>query len=73
MRTLSANDVAIAIALREGTLRIEQREGRFGPYWSIQDDYGVIEVTSSAEEANQIVTAVRQSIEGRPGVLSCLA
>ena len=62
MKTLNANDVAIALAIRQGTLRVDQREGPFGPYWSIQDDHGVIEVALSAEDAEQIVAAVSEAM-----------
>ena len=53
MFALSATDVAIRLARQNGTLEIVEREGRFGAYWAICDDHGVIEVHSTAEEANE--------------------
>lgn len=49
--TLSATDVAIRLASREGTLRMEEKEGRFGPYVAICDQFGLIEVVDTMAEA----------------------
>lgn len=57
MLTLSATDLAIAIAAKAGTLTVTECEGRFGAYWAIEDDHGVIEVALSAEEAAERVKA----------------
>lgn len=57
MLTLSATDLAIRIAAQAGTLRIEECEGRFGPYWAIEDETGLIEVALSAAEAQERVKA----------------
>lgn len=50
--TLSATDLAIRIAKREGTLRVSEHTGRFGQYWAISDSHGVIEVHDTAAEAD---------------------
>lgn len=63
MRLLSATDVAIATALKGDTLRVVEREGRFGPYWSIEDAHGVIEVALSHEEADTRVAAIREALQ----------
>ena len=63
MRLLSATDVAIATALKGDTLAIVEREGRFGPYWSIEDAHGVIEVALSREEADTRVAAIREALQ----------
>lgn len=45
MRTISATDLAIATAIKAGTLSIVERVGRFGDtFFSLEDAFGVIEV-----------------------------
>lgn len=63
MRLLSATDLAIAKAIKAGTLSITERDGRFGPYWSIEDAHGVIEVALSREEADERVAAIREALQ----------
>lgn len=59
---LSAADVALAFAMKAGTLRMVVRASRFGgEFYSLEDDVGVIEVADSHEEA---VARLRE-IEGR--------
>ena len=58
LRTLSATDVAIASAHKAGTLRIYERQGRFGMHAVIADHVGVIETPDSLSEANERVSAV---------------
>ena len=59
---LSATDVAIAFALKAGTLRMVVRQSRFGgEFYSLEDDVGVIEVANSHAEA----VARLKEIEGR--------
>ena len=62
MRLVSATDVAIALALRCDTLRIVERDGRFGAYWSIEDDRGVIEVHLSSEDASTRIATIRERL-----------
>ncbi len=57
MLLASATDLAINIAAKSGTLKVTEAVGRFGPYWAIEDDHGVIEVALSAEEAQERVAA----------------
>jgi len=47
MRTLSSTCLSIALAKKAGTLRLVEREGRFGSFVSIEDTVGVIEITDS--------------------------
>lgn len=63
MKLLSATDVAIAVAIKANALRVIEREGRFGPFWSIEDAKGVIEVALSADEADQRVAAIRATVD----------
>jgi hypothetical protein len=58
MKLLSSTDLAIAMAIRTDSLRVVEREGRFGAFWSIEDAFGVIEVALSAEEAGLRVGAI---------------
>lgn len=59
MLTLSATCVAIALADERGTLRLEERSGRFGPYVALSDETGLIEVADTMDEANARVQALR--------------
>ena len=52
---MNASTLAIRIASETGTLRIVEREGRFGTFVAICDDKGTIEVTDTRNEANDIV------------------
>jgi hypothetical protein len=58
MRTLSATCVAIALADKAGTLLLVAREGRFGPFVSIEDHVGVIEVADDMAAAHARVADV---------------
>lgn len=51
MLLASATDLAISLAIKAGTLRITEHTGRFGQYWAISDNHGVIEVHNSKAEA----------------------
>jgi len=62
MRTLSATCLAIACAAKAGTLRTVERQGRFGAFWSIEDDRGVIEVQSTAKEAAERVAEIERRV-----------
>lgn len=52
---MNASTLAIRIASENGTLRIVEREGRFGTFFSICDNSGTIEVADTRNEANDIV------------------
>ena len=60
MKTLSATCVAIRLAAAEGTLKIVERTGRFGQYFAIEDQFGLIEVALTREEADGRVAGVAQ-------------
>lgn len=62
MKLLSATDLAIATALRGGTLRTVEREGRFGPFVSIEDERGIIEAADDVSEATSRINAIRALI-----------
>lgn len=51
----AAQDVAIREASQAGTLAINACEGRFGPFWSIDDAHGVIAVELSLADAEAYV------------------
>lgn len=51
----SSSLLAIRIAKREGTLRLEVRNGRFGKFVAICDGHGTIEVADTMAEAKQTV------------------
>jgi hypothetical protein len=62
---LSATDVAIAVAIKAGSLRIVVRESSYGlgEFWSIEDDIGVITVAASAAEATATIKAIEEAIQ----------
>jgi hypothetical protein len=62
MRLLFSTDVAIALAIRAGALRVEAKVGRFGDYVAISDDVGLIEVHLSQAEADSRLAAIRAAL-----------
>lgn len=61
MRTLSSTDLAIALAIKAGTIRLVERASRLGgTFVAIEDAVGVIEVASDMEEANRRIAEVRK-------------
>lgn len=62
MKLFSATDAAIALAIKANSLRVVERNGRFGPFWSIEDNFGVIEVALSDAEASSRIATIRESI-----------
>lgn len=51
-KLISAADVALAFAMKDGTLRMVVRESRFGgEFYSLEDDVGVIEVADDHQQA----------------------
>jgi hypothetical protein len=51
----SATDLAIRIAKREGHLELVEKRGRFGPFVSIRDRYGIIETADNMDAAQRRV------------------
>jgi hypothetical protein len=64
MKTLSANCVSIAIAIKNNTLSVVEcfNERLQCSYWAISDDAGLIEVALSAKEADDRVRSVKLSL-----------
>lgn len=62
MKLLSATDLAIALAIKDGSLKVSEWQGRFGAYWSIEDSHGLIEVALSAEEAEARIAKISESL-----------
>lgn len=63
LRLLSATDVALALAIREGHFRLVVRTGRFGEFYSLEDAHGVITVADSHEEAVGLIKAVEEALQ----------
>ncbi len=63
MRLISSTDLAIASALKAGTLSVYAREGRFGAYAVIADHVGVIEVADDMSAASARVEAIRGKLQ----------
>lgn len=62
-RLLSATDVAIAVALEAGTLRVVERIGRFGDsFFAIEDDRGLIEVHLTRDELDARINAIKAAL-----------
>lgn len=56
MTLASANTVAMAIAVANGTLTVSEHVSRFGePYWAVCDEHGLIEVFLNKEELDNVV------------------
>ena len=62
MIALSSACLAIALAAKAGTLRIEEREGRFGAFAAIADDRGTIEVADSIADAQARINAILERV-----------
>jgi hypothetical protein len=58
MPRLSATDVSILAAHRRGSLEVERSEGRYGAYWTICDEFGVLEVALTQEQADRRIEQV---------------
>ena len=63
MRSLSATCLAIALANKNGTLRLVERNCRFGgTFIAMEDDHGLIEVQSNMEDAKlRIASLVKRA------------
>lgn len=56
---LSATDLAIALAVKAGTLTLTERPSRFGDtYIAISDEHGLIEVQNTMAEAEARIREV---------------
>ena len=64
MQMISATDVAIARAIRAGTLSVVERPSRFvgETYIAISDASGLIEVQLSQAAADERIAAIRAQI-----------
>ena len=62
MKLLSATDLAIAAAVAANTIRVIPRAGRYGAFWTIEDQHGMIEVALSEEEAQQRIASIREAL-----------
>ncbi len=62
MTLLSASCLSIAIAVKADEISIEKSEGRFGPFWSICDSAGMIEVAMTEAEAEERIEGIRRAI-----------
>ena len=61
MFALSSTDLAIALAVKAGTIRLVVRPSRLGgTFVAIEDACGVIEVASDMEAANKRIAEVRK-------------
>lgn len=52
---ISSTRLAIREAARRDTLRIFPREGRFGSFFAVTDEFGTLEVHDTFEEAQASV------------------
>lgn len=63
MRLISATDVAIAAAIKAGTLTVTERPSRFGDtYFAIADENGIIEVQLTQAEADARLTQIKAAL-----------
>jgi hypothetical protein len=61
IQTLSGTDVAIAMARRDGTLKLNERPSRYGgTYVAICDEFGIIEVADDMAAAERRVDECRK-------------
>lgn len=64
LRTLSATDLAIAVAAKAGTLSLTSRVSRFGDLaYFLNDDHGIIECHLSQAEAQARIDAVMGRVQ----------
>lgn len=62
MIALSASCVAIASAIENGSLRIEKASGRYGEYFTISDNCGLIEVAMDRAEVDARVEEIKRRL-----------
>ena len=63
MKTLDANAVAIALAVRDGKHRVTAEHGRFGDLFAIRDEHGVIGVALDEAQLNARLADARDRAE----------
>lgn len=62
-RFLSSTDLAIAVAVKAGTIFLTERPSRLGgTFVAISDDVGLIEVHNTADEANARISAILEAV-----------
>lgn len=59
MQLFSSTCLAIANANFKGTLWLEEKEGRFGSYFIIGDEHGMIEVAHTLQDAENRILSVK--------------
>lgn len=62
MKSLAIQDLIIAQAIKSETLAIKACNGRFGAFWSIEDQCGLIEVHVTEKEARDRVADIRERV-----------
>jgi len=63
-RFLSSTDVAIAMAIKAGSLELAEAVSRFGgTYVAISDKFGLIEVADSMAAAQERVAEIKRRLE----------
>ena len=63
MRLISATDVAIAQAIKAGTLTVVERPSRFGDtYFAIADEHGLIEVRLTRADVDARLAQIKAAI-----------
>lgn len=64
MKLLSATDLAIAVAIKAGTLSVEEKASRFPgeTYFAIADEKGIIEVALTKAEADARIDGVKSAV-----------
>ena len=64
MRILSSTDLAIAVAIKANTLRMEVRPSRFGDtFVALSDDVGLIEVHLTQTEADARLNKIKEALQ----------
>ncbi len=58
MMTFSATDIAILDAHTRKTLTVVAEQGRFGTFWAIKDEHGIIEAHTSSYDAYDRLSTV---------------
>ena len=55
MYTMSATDVAMRLAAERDTLTVKKAKGRFGAYFTLSDEKGLIAVAVTPSEVAEIL------------------
>jgi hypothetical protein len=64
MRLLSSTDLAIAMAIRSNTLRVETKVSRFGEdFFAFSDEDGLIEVHLTQAEADARLASIKAALQ----------